>query len=221
MATFAIGDVQGCCNELQLLVDALNFDPASDQLWFVGDLVNRGPDSLESLRFIRHLGSSAVCVLGNHEQRFLATRKADKPGRLKRREQVTYDSLTKADWKWMNAWPHVIEIPEQQILVVHGGFAPEVRWMDQDPDMVTRIQVLSGKNKPSRRAELPNGAPWADSWSGPQHVIYGHTPRPHALLHAKATGLDTGCVYGYALTAISLPDYQVYRIPALRPYFDD
>ena len=61
----------------------------------------------------------------------------------------------------------------------------------------------------------------ADRWTGSRHVIYGHTPRPHPVLHANATGLDTGCVYGYTLTGISLPDFKVYKVAARRAYFED
>src|ERR1044071_4792073 len=72
MARYAIGDIQGCCDELKALLALLKYSADRDQLWFVGDLVNRGPQSLEALRFVRALGANATVVLGNHDLHLLA-----------------------------------------------------------------------------------------------------------------------------------------------------
>ena len=71
MATYAIGDLQGCYKQLQHLIELIAFSPTRDKLWFVGDIVNRGPDSLSLLRFLSQLGNSATIVLGNHDLHLL------------------------------------------------------------------------------------------------------------------------------------------------------
>ena len=80
MTIYAIGDVQGCFDELMALVEKISFKPKSDQLWFVGDLVNRGPKSLETLRWVKSLGRVATTVLGNHDLHLLAAYAESKAG---------------------------------------------------------------------------------------------------------------------------------------------
>ena len=93
MATYAIGDVQGCFDELKTLLSQINFNADRDQLWFCGYLVNRGPKSLETLRFIKSLESNAISVLGNHDLHLLATAfNHKKPGK-----KDTLDELLQAN----------------------------------------------------------------------------------------------------------------------------
>ena len=72
MATYAVGDIQGCYSELEQLLQLINFNQRTDQIWFVGDLVNRGPQSFETIKFVKSLGDSAISVLGNHDVHLIA-----------------------------------------------------------------------------------------------------------------------------------------------------
>src|SRR5437773_2672166 len=101
MAIYAIGDVQGCFSALERLVQQLQFDPLKDRLWFVGDLVNRGPDSAPVLRYLRALGNAAVTVLGNHDLHLLAVA----GGCVPPREKDTFqDVLTAPDRDELLEW---------------------------------------------------------------------------------------------------------------------
>lgn len=126
MSTYAIGDLQGCLDPLKALLDRIHFDPASDRLWFVGDLVNRGPQSLEALRFVRDLGDSAVTVLGNHDLYLLAcafTDRQPKPG------DTLTDILEAPDRDelidWLRNQPLIHHDPTLNWTLVHAGVPPD------------------------------------------------------------------------------------------------
>lgn len=115
MATYAIGDVQGCFDELQALLERLRFDPARDGLWFVGDLVNRGPRSLEVLRFVKALGERAVVVLGNHDLHLVTQHEGfERP----RKDDTFSDVLSAPDRHELVDW-----LRQRPLMHVDGGFA--------------------------------------------------------------------------------------------------
>ncbi len=132
MAAYAIGDVQGCYGELRLLLDALAFEPSRDRLYFVGDIVNRGPQSLETVRFIKNLGAAAETVLGNHDLHLLAV--ASGASKTKRRDTFG-DILGAPDREelldWLRRRPLLHSVGE--FYLIHGGLPPQ--W-----DMATAIR---------------------------------------------------------------------------------
>jgi bis(5'-nucleosyl)-tetraphosphatase (symmetrical) len=126
MAVYAVGDIQGCYDELRALLDGLHFDPADDVLWLVGDLVNRGPKSLETLRFVRDLGTAAVTVLGNHDLHLIAA----SHGRLLGRGGHTLDAvLTAPDREelvdWLRRQPLLHHDEQLGYTMIHAGLPPQ------------------------------------------------------------------------------------------------
>jgi bis(5'-nucleosyl)-tetraphosphatase (symmetrical) len=126
VAVYAIGDIQGCFDELQALLELIHFNPADDRLWFAGDLVNRGPKSLETLRFIRELGDGAVSVLGNHDLHLIATAY----GHTLSHDDHTLDAILAAPDReelidWLRRQPLLHHDESLGFTMVHAGLAPQ------------------------------------------------------------------------------------------------
>lgn len=126
MTTYAIGDIQGCYDALRNLLDHLKFDPQHDQVWFVGDLVNRGPQSLAVLRFVKNLGPSAITVLGNHDMHLLAISQ----GNTSHYRDHSLDPILNApDYAdlitWLRYRPLMHYDTVQNYVLIHAGLPPQ------------------------------------------------------------------------------------------------
>jgi len=126
MATYAVGDLQGCGEEFQALLDALSFDPSCDRLWLVGDLVNRGPKSLQVLRRVRALGEAAITVLGNHDLHLLAVAHTER----RAKSQDTLDEVLQAPDReelldWLRHRPLLHHDAQLGYTLIHAGLAPQ------------------------------------------------------------------------------------------------
>ena len=157
MATYAIGDIQGCFTSLRRLLDHISFDPQIDRLWLVGDLVNRGPDSLATLRFIKSLGSSVCPVLGNHDLFLLA---AVQDIVTLRPKDTIQDILAAPDRSelidWLRRQP--LHRREGQYLMVHAGLLPQ--WtIDDAINLAQEVEaVLAGPDYIPLLRELFHGS---------------------------------------------------------------
>jgi len=131
MAIYAIGDIQGCYDQLRRLLDTLSFDPARDEVWFVGDLVNRGPDSLKTLRFVKSLDDSAITVLGNHDLHLLALG----AGNMRQEKKSNLDPVLRASDRdellnWLRHRPLMHYDARKNFALIHAGLPPQWDLMD-------------------------------------------------------------------------------------------
>lgn len=253
MATYAVGDVQGCFATLERLLARVGFDPGADRLWLVGDLVNRGPRSLEVLRFARGLGDRAAVVLGNHDVHLLARA----AGLARRKRFDTLDDVLAAPDRdellgWLRARPllhreaghvmvHAGLLPgwtiddaaararEVEALLAAGDLAPLLDRPRATPAAVTlaamtrlRVCTTDGEMEPKFKGppeEAPAGTrPWfavPGRKSAGTPIVFGHW----ATLGLRVRpgdfyALDSGCVWGGALTALRLDDGALFQEPA-------
>lgn len=259
MSTYAIGDVQGCFDELQRLLEEIIFDKKRDRLWFVGDLVNRGPKSLEVLRFVRGLGDRAVVVLGNHDLHLITQFE----GFERARKDDTFQDVTAAhdardlvDWLRTRPMMHA----EGSYAMVHAGLLPQwsvagalklakeveaalarpgyreflahlygskpEAWRDSlggwdrlrvIVNAMTRMRFCTKQGKMEFRAkgaEPPPGfLPWYQTRrKDRQKLVFGHWSQLGLKLTQRFAALDSGCVWGGALSALRLEDGKLVQV---------
>jgi len=263
MATLAIGDVQGCYDQLMRLLERAGFDERRDVLWFVGDLINRGPRSAQTLRFAKRLGERQATVLGNHDLTLLSVA----AGIKKPHRGDTFDEVLAApdrdeliDWLRHQKMMHA----EGRNAMVHAGLLPqwsiaqalalarEVEAALQGPDHREFLRHMYG-NEPARwrddlagydrlrvvvnamarlRLVKPDGTmefshktglagtpagylPWYDvpgRASRGTRVLFGHWAAMGLLQREDIVCLDSGCVWGRALSALRLEDDRLFQL---------
>ncbi len=265
MTRYAVGDLQGCFDPLRKLLDQVRFDPARDQLWSTGDLVNRGPQSLACLRFLRELGASARVVLGNHDLHLLAIAHGIKKPKKSDTLREILDAPDCAELlDWLTRLPLFYRDPSGDYALVHAGLAPawsieqaqalsdelsgvlrstQLRtylegMYGDEPDCwddaltgttrwrvatnhFTRMRVCDAAGRLDLRfkeepAQMPSGfLPWFEApqrRSAGQRIIFGHW----AALMGRTDrddiiALDTGCVWGGAMTLFDLDQARRYH----------
>lgn len=175
MAIYAIGDIQGCFDELEELLRQLRFQRGRDQLWCVGDLVNRGPRSLEVLRFVSSLGDDARIVLGNHELNLMAIAAGL---RQLRPQDTVQDILGAPDGddliEWLAAQPLLVREPGVPYTMVHAGLAPQ--WdVAEAAILAGEVQAaLRGNERRDFLANMYGNEPdrWVDALDGWQRLRF-------------------------------------------------
>jgi bis(5'-nucleosyl)-tetraphosphatase (symmetrical) len=268
MAHYAIGDIQGCHAEFCQLLDLIGFAPATDRLWLVGDLVNRGPASLAVLREVKALGDAAVTVLGNHDLHLLTVAAGH---RRVHRDDTIDDILAAPDrgdlLDWVATRPLVVV--EGDAMMVHAGLLPA--WTPATALMLSReVQAKLASDDRSRFLGVLYGdepAVWRDDLGGDDRLraivnvctrlrfctadgamefrekrgrehapagfqpwfAHDHRRSAHVLvacghwstldleLAPNVLMLDSGCLWGGTLTAVRLPDRQLFQVPSRAP----
>jgi serine/threonine protein phosphatase 1 len=210
--TLIVGDVHGCFDELRMLLDKLDYQPGSDQLIFVGDLLNKGPYSFEVLQFVKNL--PAVVVKGNHERAFVKYLKYSKrfiPAFEDLKTQMGEDFQT---WrKWIKSFPLFFETDD--FLVVHAGLIPDTPVAKIKAGVITNIRTWDGVGEDLNN---PDNPPWFEFYKGKKLVVYGHWAMMGLVVRENVIGLDTGCVYGKELSALVLPERRIVQVKAKKVY---
>lgn len=238
--TIFIGDVHGCTSELLTLLGALRVKPHTDRVVFLGDLVDKGNDSLGSLRLARQTVEQlpgSLVIMGNHEKKWL--RKFKKGDLLPQ-----MDGVTAEDMAFVATMPLFARFPEIDWFAVHGGVFPKLRekhgpltaedaiyphpsnkkrgeWMEKMAH--TRRIDSDGDFVPLDKEAERGVGHWSATYDGAfGWAIFGHQAEKEPILGPHALGIDTGCCYGWALTAAIVRKAdekpEIVQVPAMKQY---
>src|SRR5215475_847832 len=208
--TIVVGDIHGCYDELKDLIKKVKLKD-SDRVVAVGDLVSKGPKTgqvldlfLKDERFSSVLGNHDLILRRNWNGESVELKSAHKD--INKKLRARKDKYL----HYLNSLPFVIDLDTH--LVVHAGLRPNVELHSQTTGDLTRIRVLG----PDRESD--EGTPWYHVYNGEKVVLFGHWPAAEPRRGPKAIGLDTGCVYGYSLTAYIIETDEFVSVKARRRY---
>ena len=202
--TLFIGDVHGCYDELIALTIKISLIP-EDHLYFVGDLINKWPKSLEVIDWI-HARPNTWSVIGNHELYSLVqygedTWVWDRTWReIQWWKSQDLRNILRENWydRWLLSLPHIIE--DENFIVVHGGLHPEY-WLDTPKEIATLIRVYKWQ-------------PWYTYYEWEKPIIYGHWAADGLRIRSNTIWLDTGCCFGGHLTAYCIETREIWQVRA-------
>lgn len=235
--TLVVGDVHGCLEELLALLKRAEYREGTDKLVLVGDLIDRGPDSVGVLRFIQEIG--AICVRGNHEDNHLGFRNAALEACCsnKREEESAWKSLQRmphpyvhealsaSDWTFLRSLPLTYWVNKTTV-VVHGGLARDspAKKPSEHACRIRFVDPRSGNSVPGiASVGKPDGAVfWTEAYEESFNVIYGHHTyevpvRSYNNKGAWTLGIDTGCCYGGSLTGYWVEEDRTVSVESRRP----
>jgi len=234
-----VGDLQGCAGPFERLLAAIGFDATRDEVWCLGDLINRGPDSAAAVRLWRDTGGRGI--LGNHDVNALLSAAG-----LRKRKNDTLDDLFSAPDRdelldALRAMPVLVDLPAPadgaaDVWVVHAGLLPgwtdltklageindaehDDAWLQSDAvSAATRLRFCTPDGEMSRETGPPHKGgepyrPWDDFYRGDALIVHGHWARRGYYRTERTMGLDTGCVYGGPLTAWCQEEDRIVQVP--------
>lgn len=210
--TLFIGDVHGCIDELKELLLKVDYKSDSDRLIYLGDILNKGPNSAGVLRFIK--AQNVECILGNNEVGFLEIIKNGRYfGNI---IQETIDDLgdeLDTYCQWIESFPTYIE--EDDFVAVHAGINPEKTVAESSIRVRTTIRTWDGKGEDLNNQSDPK---WYELYNGDKTIIYGHYAAQKLEVRAKTIGLDSGCVFGGKLSCLVWPSKEIVQVKAKKKY---
>jgi protein phosphatase len=235
-----IGDIHGCCRELEQLLEKLGYiktslnplyqHPEGRKAVFVGDLVDRGDRIIDTLNLVRNMikAGTAICVTGNHEDkllRYLRGKKVKINHGLEqtvaeietlpeeKKEQFTNDAIAFLD----SLVSHYV-LDDGNLVVAHAGMKESMQ--GRGSKQVRAFALYGETTGEIDEFGLPVRYPWAEEYRGKATVVYGHVPVPEAEWINNTIDLDTGCVFGGKLTALRYPEKEIVSIPAAKVYYE-
>lgn len=228
-----IGDVHGCVNELNSLFALLGYEHRADGVWrsaggrmpvFVGDLVDRGPASVAVVDLVMTMvrAGAAFCVAGNHDLKFERYLAGDPLPLLYGLDTTVAEYEQESDETRQRTQAFLASLPGQyvfddgRLVVAHTGLPEALHGVDT-PD-VRHVAAFGVHDDSVDPRDIEKRHPWIVDYAGSAHVVYGHTPVLDATWRGRTMGIDTGCVFGWRLTALRWPERTLVSVPAERVY---